>query len=479
HYLAAAEGDPTRLREFVRVLQGHEIEVELLAEDMEVDGRLYPAKTSIAIPVAQRQSTFLQTLWNTQVEFEENIFYDVSTWTLPYAFNLQHTREPVRRVSSRALPDDFLQPKGPGDLAHSEIGYVIDWRDSASPALLYGLLEEEANVRVAMKPLTVRLVGGEEKAFGYGTLFVAKALNKVIPEKAVTLLKEAAEQGVPVYPVASSFTREGIDLGSREFRVLKKPKVLIATGPGISANDVGEIWHLLDTRIRMPITMVDTDRLASIDYRDYTHVLLTRGLGSLSEGGVKKLKAFVEGGGVLWAQGDGAIKWTVDKELAKVEWRKTEEEKKAEAAKEKKEKKEDEASGTLERRPFADAADEAAFKLVRGAIFATSLDVTHPIGYGYTDEFLPVFRRSNKFFEPSKNAYSTPVQYQDEPLLSGYVNDENLKLIAGCASVVIDQLGGGAVVLALDDPTFRAFWWGTQRLLVNAIFFGDILEEPR
>ncbi len=100
------------------------------------------------------------------------------------------------------------------------------------------------------------------------------------------------------------------------------------------------------------------------------------------------------------------------------------------------------------------------------------------MGYGYTSEFLPVFRRSNQFFEPSSNAYSTPVLYQESPLISGYVNEENLDLIGGSASMIIDQQGQGAVVLAMDNTTFRAFWWGTQRLLTNAIFFGDLLEEP-
>ncbi len=480
HYLATAEGDPTRLREFVRVLQGHQIEVELLANSIEVDEHTYPANTSIAIPAAQTQSTYLQSLWNTQIEFEENVFYDVSTWTLPYAFNLQHTREPVRKISSSALPDDFHSPATTRKLATSDIGYLIDWRDSASPALLYALLEAEANVRVATQPLTAKLVGGQERDFGFGTLLVAKALNEEIPAKAIELLNDAASRGAPVYPVASSFTETGLDLGSRDFKVLKLPKVLIATGSGIGSNNVGEIWHMVDRRIQMPITMVDHYRLGSADLRDYTHVLITQGLSALNDGGVKKLKAFIEAGGVLWAQGDSAIKWAVDKELAKVEWRLTEKEKAEKAAKEAngKKKADDEENETVEHLPFAQARDEAAFRLVRGAIFGASLDITHPIGYGFTSEFLPVFRRSNKFFEPSRNAYSTPVLYNENPLLSGYVNEENLELRAGSASMVVDQVGQGAVVLALDITTFRAFWWGTQRLLSNVIFFGELLEEP-
>ena len=53
HYLATAEGDLTRLREFVRVMQGHNIKVELLDESIEVNGHTYPANTTVAIPAAR------------------------------------------------------------------------------------------------------------------------------------------------------------------------------------------------------------------------------------------------------------------------------------------------------------------------------------------------------------------------------------------------------------------------------------------
>ncbi len=334
YFLATAEGDPTRLREFVRVLQGHTIEVELLAEAIEVEGYQYPANETIAIPADQTQSTYLKTLWNTQTKFEENVFYDVSTWTLPYAFNLQHTREPARKVSTSSLPTDFHATNADGALAESAIGYLIDWRDSSAPSLLYSVLEAEANVRVATRPLTARLVGGKEKEFGYGTIFVAKALNDAIPEKAISALKKAAAEGVPVYPVASSFTREGLDLGSREFRTLALPKVIIVTGSGISPYDAGEIWHMIDRRIQMPVTMVDHDRLSSVNLSDYTHVIATRGLASLNEGGIEKLNALIKSGGISWAQGDNAIRWAVDKKLAQAEWRLTEKEKAEKAAKE-------------------------------------------------------------------------------------------------------------------------------------------------
>jgi hypothetical protein len=103
HYLASAEGDSTRLQEFVRILKGHQIEVETLANDVTAEGQVFKAGQAIAIPLDQPQATYLETLWRAQLEFEENVFYDVSTWTLPWAFNLSHTREPVRNAKTKAL----------------------------------------------------------------------------------------------------------------------------------------------------------------------------------------------------------------------------------------------------------------------------------------------------------------------------------------------------------------------------------------
>ena len=480
YYLATVEGDPTRLREFVRVLQGHRIQVELLAESKVVDGQDYQANATIAIPLAQARYLYLQTLWERRKEFEENVFYDISAWTLPLAFNLQHTGKPVKKVSTKPLPASFHIPSNIEALEESSVGYLIDWRDSASPALLYALLDAEANVRVATRPFTATLAGGEQKTFGYGSLFVGKALNPKIPDKAMDLLREAASNGLPVFPAQSSSTNAGIDLGSREFAVLEKPKVILVTGSGTNQYDAGEIWHLFDQRIRMPITMVDWDRLGKVSLSDYTHIILTNELEFLDDSVVEKIESFIEGGGVLWAQEYEAVEWAIEKELAEGVWRLTEEEKAEEARKKAKEKGDlPKTDVSVKRQPFADAEDELAFKEVNGAIFATSLDITHPIGYGFTSEDLPVIRSSAKFLEPSLNAYSTPVQYTEVPWLAGYISEENLKLMANSASLLVDQQGDGAVVLALDNPSFRAFWWGTQRLLINTVFFGKLLKEPK
>ena len=478
HYLASAEGDSTRLQEFVRILKGHQIEVETLANDVTAEGQVFKAGQAIAIPLDQPQATYLETLWRAQLEFEENVFYDVSTWTLPWAFNLSHTREPVRNAKTKALaPSEAGQTLA---LAQSPIGYLIDWRDANSPALLYDLLEAGANVRVAKAPFTALTTNEGAVNFGYGTLFVAPELQESIPEAALSRLSEAVSKGLGVYPAASSYTPEGIDLGSRDFDVLSLPNVVLVTGPGTSAYGTGEIWHLLDRRVDMPITMVDSHNLKRVELDRYTHVIMTTPLRAA--GAAAQLDAFVKNGGVLWLQGASTVAWAAGEGLTEATWRETPAQRQtAELKRARNNKASPEAQGALlpERKPFSTASDEYAFTLVRGAILQGNLDTSHPLGYGYTSSELAVFRTTNRFMNPSSNAYSSPVVYTDSPLLSGYMSEENRTLVANSAGLVVDERGQGAVVLSLDSPTFRAFWWGTQRLLVNGIFFGDLLEEPR
>ncbi len=475
HYLATAD-DATRLHQFLRLLLGHDIIVEVLTKDVQVEDQLFPANKSIAIPLDQPQSTYLIALWERRVEFEADIFYDVSTWTMPLAFNLQHTTQAVRSADTKALPPDFLRTST--TLVDSNIGYLIDWRDSATPALLYDLLKAKAHVKVAKRTLTARVAQGEVN-FGYGTLFVSAALGEAIPAIAISLLKNAAKDGLPVYSVVSSLTSSGIDLGSRDFAAISEPRVLMLTGDGTSQYETGELWHLFDTRVDMPITMVDVARLNSVELSDYTHVILTDQI--IGESRTEQIRQFIERGGILWAQGANTLESLNKAGLADVFWRQTAEEIRAEAleAAKKDENPTKEIAALLPaRKAFANADENAAFKLVRGAILEGKVDITHPLGYGYSSDFIPMFRRSAKFMEKAQDSYSTPVIYTESPLLSGYMSDENQRLAGKSASLIVNVRAEGAIFMALDRVAFRAFWWGTQRLLLNAIFFGALIEEP-
>ena len=74
-----------------------------------------------------------------------------------------------------------------------------------------------------------------------------------------------------------------------------------------------------------------------------------------------------------------------------------------------------------------------------------------------------------------KNSYNNPIQYTNSPLQSGYISEENAELIKNSVPFKVNRLGQGKVILFTDNTNFRAFWYGTNKLLMNAIFFGEMM----
>ena len=57
----------------------------------------------------------------------------------------------------------------------------------------------------------------------------------------------------------------------------------------------------------------------------------------------------------------------------------------------------------------------------------------------------------------------------ENPLLSGYISNDNLEILK--QSVPFKIKGFHLVIFLFTDNTnFRAFWYGTNRLLMNAIY---------
>ena len=125
---------------------------------------------------------------------------------------------------------------------------------------------------------------------------------------------------------------------------------------------------------------------------------------------------------------------------------------------------------------YADRAKARGAQVIGGAIFDMKIDSTHPLAYGYQQSSLAIFKKGSIALEPAKNKVSNPFTYQENPLLSGYCSEENLDMIKGTPAVTIASFGEGKVIGFVDNPNFRAFWYGTNRLFMNAIFFGNLIS---
>lgn len=463
-HVVAAPGDPARLHQFLEVLHRHDIRAYALKRDLTTGGRTFRAREAFLIPTDQPETRFLQALFETRTEFADKVFYDVSTWTLPLAFHLQHatlTRAPTEAETGQPFESGPL-PGFAVAFGKEDLAYAIDWRNYHAPRTFHRLLAAGVKVRVATAPFRADTADGGS-TLGHGTLLVPLGIQPDRRAVVVEVLRQGAAEGVPVYPLRTGLTSEGLKLGSSALVPVPAPRVLLVTGEGVSTSEAGEVWHLLDQRVGMPVTLVEGSRLGGIDLARYTAVVLVSGTyTSVSTAAVDRLRQYVERGGTLVAIGT-AIPWLNARKVVSVALR--------EAGKAKK--------GTPGRRPYGSAEEDAARQLIAGAILRTKVDHTHPIGFGFAaGEAFPVFRNNQVVLEPPANPYSSPVVHDDRPLLSGYVSEENLELLAGSASVAVVPAGTGRAILLAEDPNFRGFWYGTNRLFLNALFFGPVTRVP-
>jgi hypothetical protein len=239
---------------------------------------------------------------------------------------------------------------------------------------------------------------------------------------------------------------------------------------GVGRYAAGAIWHYFDTRVRLPLTLVSQHRFSGGDLAEYTTLILPDGsYDDLSERTVERIGDWISQGGTLIAQGS-AIRWLDEVDLTHVDFQDESSDESSED--------DDTETDTPVQAPYAEAEQKLALDLISGAIFSTTADRTHPIGYGLSNDQLPVFRNNRIFLTPSDNPYANPVVYTENPLLSGYCSAENIEHVAGSTGVRVNARGGGRIVLMTDQANFRAFWHGTQRLMANAVFFGEIIRVP-
>lgn len=466
-YVFGTPHDQARTYHLAELLRRHDIELYKLSQNLQASGTSFEAGSSYIVPSDQKQYRFVKALFEQRTTFTDSLFYDVSAWTMPYAFNLPFAElrggdydEDLLGAKIDSLPDF---PDGKIIGGKSDYAYIFEWDEYYAPRTLNRLLKAGVRASVASKPFTSITANGT-KSFDYGSILVPLGPQKVEQEKIHKIIQQGArEDGLDIYSVGTGLTPKGIDLGSGSFEDLEKPNVAILAGDGASSYEVGEVWHLLDQRYHMRPTIFPMDRIDYADLGRYNVIVMVNGnYENLSEEDIKKMKRWTQNGGTLITT-KYATQWAKENELANVEFVEDEES-------------QEEEEKEVTPKPYADMNETRGAQYIGGAIFHTKLDLTHPLGYGYNDDDLTVFRNSTLFLKKADNPYATPLRYTENPLASGYISDENLDDLKGTAAIIVTDFGRGRVISMTDNPNFRAFWFGTNKLFINAIFFGQTID---
>jgi len=458
-YVFGESADQARTFHLAELINRHNIEVYELAESMTANDENFKAGKAYVVPTDQPQFKLITALFERRNTFTDSLFYDVSAWTMPYAFNL-----PFAELNNRTFSADILGAQFDGSMkstgqvigGRSGYAYAFEWDEYYAPRALYRLLDAGAKAKVATLQFSGVTSSGE-KDFDYGTILVPMGIQEDEIEVHKIIAEIAAKDHIKVFALKTGLSSKGIDLGSNNFSNVTKPSVAVVGGEGTNSYEIGEMWHLMDQRYQMPLTILDKGDLSGADLDRYTVLIMTGyNYSDLSGRTTDAIKDWVREGGVLVAMKQG-VQWASQQELADVEFVEDEE---------------SEEKSETEIRPYIKQGADQGAQVIGGSIFNAKLDLTHPLGYGFNNENITVFRNSTIFMEKGENPYSTPLYYSDNPLASGYISAENEKTIAGTAAIVVSRFGGGKVIAMTDNPNFRAFWYGTNKLFANSIFFG-------
>ncbi|OJJ20208.1 zinc carboxypeptidase [marine bacterium AO1-C] len=467
-YVFGDEYDENRTRAFVDKLLRHKIEVYTLDQNLTRDGKNFKAGKAYVVPTQQLQYRMVQSVFETYREYHDSVYYDASAWSLVNFYNLPYAE--LRTTPKKGKQVQMATNQAAiTSVNRSKYAYLIPWDDYFAPAVLYHLQNKGVILKAAFKPFTAK-IDGQNKRFGYGSLLIPISLQRLSPTEVYNILKEATEKfKVQAYAAGSGFSVQGIDLGSRNFRTLEKPRAIMWVGNGVSSYESGEVWHLLDTRVNMPITKAPLRLFNRVDLDRYnTMVMVSGSYNQLSQAQRNKIKNWVARGNTLITS-RYASQWVIQRKLVKESLITT-----------KKPGKKAKKTPNVKRMPYVDAPEILGREEVGGAIFEVDLDITHPLGFGYRSRKLPVYRNSEVWLAPSKNQFSTVAKYTEKPHIDGFITQKNLDtFLKPSASLIVSPVGGGRVVMFADNPNFRGAWYGTNRLFINALFLGQHIRVPR
>ena len=463
-YVFGDEYDHNRLKAFVQMLQQHRIKVFALDEEVTIDGKTFKPGSAYVAPTAQSQYRMVQTMFETYSEYRDSVFYDASAWSLANAYNMKYAGT-SRDLSGdiEITPESHVETRR--NVPESSIAYLVSWDDYYAPAMLYHLQSNGARTMIAQNMFELTTTVGNQE-FSFGTIVVPVQKQDISSDSLYRLMQDGANRWhLEVSSAMTGLSSSGVDLGSRWISPVEKPTVLMPVGNGVRSYEAGYVWHLLDQRVKMPVIKVQTHMFNRVDLGKYSTLVLVSGsYANFDSTSIQNIKDWLKDGNTLITIGTGT-KWAIDKKLVKAKLI---------------DAKENKADSTVqERYNYAEQLEIRGRNEVGGAIFAVDLDVTHPVGYGYRDNEIPVYRNNNVWIEPTENEFSNVALYTDDPHIDGFITRQNLEdKLKGSASIMVVKAGSGRAVLFADDPNFRGTWYGTNKLFLNSVFFGNLIRVP-
>ena len=470
-YLLPPGNDPPRTRELAELLMFHGAEVHETTTEIprrsvfDYDGR--PADANLpegtyVVAMNQPRHSFLRAILEPEAAITDTMFYDVSAWSLPVAFGTDAymTKGPLgslRKLTSLPrIETKVIHPE-------AEYAFLTSWDRNGAAKAASRLLQHDVKVH-----FTKRSFETMGRTFSEGSLVVFAQDQNHTHSELVSLLEEAAETcGVDFLGVTSGLTDHGPDLGSAQIQRLELPRVALLADSPASPASVGPCWFLLDRQYDIPHALLQIDQISQENLKDFDVLVIPNDWSggrayqsALDSAQVAVIKDWVRRGGVYVGLGGGAFfagraglcttkPASRDEDLSEADKAEREKARKMET--------------------ISERENRQRKENLPGTIFRVSVDPRHPLGFGYRGD-TRVLKTGSGALDLGPQG-SNVALFVDQPRVSGYASQENITHLEETPYLVAEPLGRGHVVLYVEDPNFRLFWYGLNRLFLNSLFF--------
>lgn len=415
------------------------------------NGSMSTSANSLVVSTNQTKGTLVKVLFEPNAKLSDSLTYDITAWSLPYAYGLD-------AIASTALVNATPASQAQDAVVNSSVGkpndqayaYLFDWNSMKDARFLAELLTQGIRVRKADHPFTM-----EGKSYDRGTLIVTKGDNEHQSDFYASLMDVASKHQMDFTPAHTGFVDSGKDFGSGYVTMISKPKVAILSGGPTSTLRFGEIWHFFEQQLHYPLTVIDDSYAATVNLDEYHILILPGGRYNDHFNGkqLKRLRDWVRKGGKLIAMG-GAID-AIDGEDG--------------FAITKKEVEGDSTENSPS--PHKNMERERIKTAITGAIFKTKVDNTHPLAYGYGNDYFTL-KLGNAGYNYLKNGNAVYIDRSTKPF-SGFAGSIAQESIGESLVYGVENFGRGQVVYMVDNPLFRGFWENGKLFFANALFMVD------
>ena len=469
-YIIHDQTDPGRVNNLIDLLLKHRIEVyktntaiavkkSQTYYDRSFKARTFPAG-SYVIPLRQPKKRFLKTLLEADTKMEEVFlgdvegrrqrdaalgpdvakeghgFYDVTAWALPlqYGVATSFAEDELSVAGMQRVMQTVRDVQNPGKATYA---YAFSHSQNDGTRLAARLMQMGYRLAITLLPTRVG-----ETSLDKGTYLVRVNRN---PESLHhDIGKLAGELNTTVTALNTAWGESGITLGSKYVRDLEKPRIMVMTQEPTRAVTFGSVYSVLSQRFGLDFSAVRTAMFNAINLYRYNVIIFPDGDPSAYESilgpqGIAELKNWIKNGGTfIGLQGGAAFTARKNVGLSDVK---------------------------LVTHQRADSTKR--IENIPGSIFRASVNNDYYLGLGHQKEIAVQFRGNYHFTTTQRGA--NVVTFAAKGHLSGHQWENTANDLAGRMYLADIPHGDGHVILFANDPTFRAYWQGLDRLFIGSI----------